>query len=374
MHRQILPFLFIKKPTLLESTDGEVSIVWSTYIGSNLQYLQREFQWYPAPLLRSIASTLLIVHISSQGMRNTGDILRWMCLGIVLIPRRLWHIRVNRTIGDDNDLDGISNCTTIFGSLHLQIQGDNTTEPTLQLSELLTTVTGGLLCSGMAVNYSPNAIEALGLNRIASDQSDSSNQNTGLVISDYQNLTTLKFPSLTYIGSNFVIARNPNTSAIEGFQSLITVAGNLDITGTFDSFALPNIAFVGGNFNVQSSSKIFQCPDINRTVVHGTKFVCAGNVTNPQPLVADNSTTNTTIPTITSSSAPSSTRGGTAASSSHSGSSGSASRMRTSHNLQQIEYWHEYTTQFRVAFVEMVNSSEIKLYKIEKWYININFE
>ena len=134
-----------------------------------------------------------------------------MCLGIVLIPRRLWHIRVNRTIGDDNDLDGISNCTTIFGSLHLQIQGDNTTEPTLQLSELLTTVTGGLLCSGMAVNYSPNAIEALGLNRIASDQSGSSIQSTGLVISDYQNLTTLNSPVSLTLGR---ILLSPETQTV----------------------------------------------------------------------------------------------------------------------------------------------------------------
>ena len=134
-----------------------------------------------------------------------------MCLGIVLIPRRRWHIRVNRTIGDDNDLDGISNCTTIFGSLHLQIQADNTTEPTLQLSELLTTVTGGLLCSGMAVNYSPNAIEALGLNRIASDQSGSSIQSTGLVISDYQNLTTLNSPVSLTLGR---ILLSPETQTV----------------------------------------------------------------------------------------------------------------------------------------------------------------
>lgn len=128
---------------------------------------------------------------------------------------------------------------------------------------------------------------------------DSSVRGVGLVISDYQNLTKMNFPNLTSIGSNFIIARNSNASTIDGFQSLQSVAGNLDITGDFDTLAFPNLVHVAGDFNVQSSSKNFQCPPINRVeVVHGSKFMCAGNVGNPEPLPDDNSTThvNASIP------------------------------------------------------------------------------
>jgi hypothetical protein len=155
------------------------------------------------------------------------------------------------------------------------------------------------------VNYSPTVIDAAGLQTIASDQSDNSISGAGLVITDYQILRTLNFPNLTSIGSNFIIARNPNASIIDGFLSLTSVAGNLDITGNFDTLALSNLGHVGGDFNVQSSSKEFKCPQINRTAIQGSIFVCAGNVPNPKPLLADNSTSNGNA-TVTSSTSASS--------------------------------------------------------------------
>jgi hypothetical protein len=42
---------------------------------------------------------------------------------------------------------------------------------------------------------------------------------------------------------------------------------------------------------VESSSKEFKCPQINHAI-QGSSFVCTGNVSNPEPLVVDNSTTN----------------------------------------------------------------------------------
>jgi hypothetical protein len=150
------------------------------------------------------------------------------------------------------------------------------------------------------LDYSPTVIDAQGLQQIASDQTDNSFSGAGLIITDYQILTTINFPNLTYIGSNFVIARNPNASAIDGFLALQNVAGNLDITGNFDTLSLSNLGHVGGDFNVQSSSKEFKCPQINRTSIQGSTFVCAGSVADPQPLGVDNSTANGNA-TVTSS-------------------------------------------------------------------------
>ena len=221
-------------------------------------------------------------------------------------------------IANANDLVSISNCSTIFGSLYINAQGDI---DTLTLPPSLHTVTGGLFCSGASLTYLTDTIVAISLSRIGSDQSDNSINGVGLVISDYSHLTTLNFPNLTFIGSDFVLARNPVLQNIDGFGAVKTVNGNLDMTGDFDTLSLPNLTFVEGNFNVESSSKTFQCPAIDRTVVHGANFVCVGNVANPQPLVIDNSTTNSTLPLSSVSSALGSASASASASTSQGGSS-----------------------------------------------------
>ena len=192
-----------------------------------------------------------------------------------------------------NDLDSISNCSTISGSLYINAQGDI---DTLTLPPSLHTVTGGLFCSGASLTYLTDTIVALGLGTIASDKSDNSLKDVGLVISDYLHLTTLNFPNLTTIGSNFVLARNPLLQTINGFEDIQRINGNIDMTGNFDNVSLPNLKSVEGNFNVESSSPTFVCPDINKTAIHGTIFICTGDVANPQPLSVDNSTTNATVP------------------------------------------------------------------------------
>ena len=109
-------------------------------------------------------------------------------------------------ITNEDDLASINGCTTIFGSLYIQAQGD---VDVLRLPPSLVIVTGGLFCTGTGLNYSTTTIEADGLSGIGSDENDTSIQEIGLVISDYTQLTTLNFPRLTGIGSNFVLARNP---------------------------------------------------------------------------------------------------------------------------------------------------------------------
>jgi len=146
----------------------------------------------------------------------------------------------------------------------------------------------------------------------------------------------LNFPNLTTIGSNFVLARNSVLQNIDGFQAVENVNGNLDMTGDFDTLSLPHLRFVEGDFNVESSSKTFQCPAINKTVIHGANYVCAGSVANPQPLDVDNSTTNSTLPlssvssVLGSATASATASASASASTSHSGSSSSLARSSRS--------------------------------------------
>jgi hypothetical protein len=125
------------------------------------------------------------------------------------------------------------------------------------------------------------------------DKADTSTTGVGVVISDYDALTTVSFPNLTTVGSNLVLIGNPLVTNVNGFNSLVAVSGNVDITGNFHTLEFPNLAVVNGSFNVQSSAENFTCPDFSNVSVKGS-FACAGNVANPQPLIGDNSTTNPT--------------------------------------------------------------------------------
>jgi hypothetical protein len=226
------------------------------------------------------------------------------------------------SVTSSDDLDSIGNCSTISGSLFLAGWEDL---DTITLPPSLQAVTGGLFCSGASLNYTPDTIEATGLISVASNRSDPSIGGIGLVISDYQNLTTLNFPSLTSVGSNFVLARNELLDIIEGFSNLGRVGGNLDITGNFSSLEFPSLTSVGGNLNVESSNSSFECPSISRSIVNGT-FVCKGDVTSPQPLVADNATTDITSHVTSSTTIIISTATGSAPSPSASQSAASSSR------------------------------------------------
>jgi len=135
-----------------------------------------------------------------------------------------------------------------------------------------------------------NSITAQGLNAVASQPQASTLPTSGFVISDYVNLTRLSFPNLTTVGSNVILLRNPLLKIIDGFGSLTTVHGNLDITGNFDSLELARLAAVNGSINIQTTSTSFVCPDFSNVSVIGN-INCKGKVANPQPLSNDNSPT-----------------------------------------------------------------------------------
>ena len=110
-------------------------------------------------------------------------------------------------------------------------------------------------------------------------------------LSNNPSLSVLSFPKLATINGDFDIQNNSELLDIRGFPLVSTVGWDLDWTGCFDNGSLPSLSFVGGRVNIQSSSRVFQCPIPQlRTngMVKGEGFVCSGRIPNPQGLVAQN--------------------------------------------------------------------------------------
>jgi hypothetical protein len=198
------------------------------------------------------------------------------------------------SILNQNNLQPLQNCTVVSGNVFVRARGPPNDLEDFVIPENWTLILGSVFCSGAGVNWTLTSITANNLNSVATG--DPSSTSLGFVISDYSGLTTLSFPNLTTVGSNVVLARNPSLQNINGFQSLSTVHGNLDLTGNFNSIDLKNLNAVNGNINIQTTSKTFTCPSFSNVTVLGS-INCAGNVAEPQPLSIDNSTT--TPPNIT---------------------------------------------------------------------------
>jgi hypothetical protein len=123
-----------------------------------------------------------------------------------------------------------------------------------------------------------------------------------LIISNFTLLNTLSFPKLKIISGSLIINGNTQLQNITAFPMLSTILGSIDWTGSFDYATLPQLKFVGGGVNVQSSSNKFICPfsDIRTNgVVHGKGFVCSGGISNPLMNVnGTNVTADSSNPTI----------------------------------------------------------------------------
>jgi hypothetical protein len=160
----------------------------------------------------------------------------------------------------------------------------------ITMPPVLGAITGGLYCSGGGNDNTTDSIYAQALGAVASDPTDASTGHVGFVIVDYPTLSTLSFPDLRTVGSEFIIARNPRLASI-GFGNLRSVTGNVDITGDFEDLQLPALAVVNGDVNLQTSSASFVCPLFANVSITGV-YVCSVGVNDPQPLGADNSSTN----------------------------------------------------------------------------------
>lgn len=126
----------------------------------------------------------------------------------------------------------------------------------------------------------------------------------GIVFADNSKLTNITMPLLTTInGTNgtYQIANNTNLQAIDGFEQLSDVKGDLDFSGNFSTVNLPKLSNVLGAMNVQTSANL-DCSKINN---FGSNQVVKGSVF-CQAAVSDPGAAGTT-PTGSSSAAASST-------------------------------------------------------------------
>jgi hypothetical protein len=195
------------------------------------------------------------------------------------------------TVSDLDDVESFDACSTFYGSLYL-LTGTDTEYDNITMPESLVAITGALYCGGRGNDTTTDSINARHLVTTGTDVTDPTIGRVGFVIVDYPTLSSLSFPDLAAVGPDFIIARNPKLTTIE-FPTLKSVSGNLDITGNFEVLELPSLSLVNGSVNLQTTFPTFNCPLFGNVVILGA-YTCSVGVNNPQPLLADDSSTNPT--------------------------------------------------------------------------------
>ena len=144
----------------------------------------------------------------------------------------------------------------------------------------LTTIVGYLFIYSHAVQ----SIQGGGLTEIKIPPSRNDGVLDGfLAIEDQTSLSNISFPKLNIAGG-FSVLNVTGLKAIDGFPALSKVYGDVDLRGPFTKVALPNLTYVGGDFEVLSSDNSFRCPfpefQNNGVVQAGNSFIC-GPANNP---------------------------------------------------------------------------------------------
>jgi hypothetical protein len=106
-------------------------------------------------------------------------------------------------------------------------------------------------------------------------------------------LTTISFPNLTILGSQFGLSNCSSLEVINGFPRLSRIGGTLNLLGNFSSISFPSLEYVGGNVMIVSSDPAFNCPlqglessgGIQGQVVCGTSGNTSATFTAPLPNV-----------------------------------------------------------------------------------------
>ncbi|KAG2172763.1 hypothetical protein INT43_000110 [Umbelopsis isabellina] len=107
-------------------------------------------------------------------------------------------------------------------------------------------------------------------------------------VSDNSKLIKLSIPELAFVGGAFTIAGNSALTQMDSFSKLAEVDGTVDITGPFDDLKMPLLTDVRGGMNLQTSSKMYSCDQMNKvrsTVVKGNAYLCKSAVSNPTSVV-----------------------------------------------------------------------------------------
>src|SRR5271170_2827242 len=168
------------------------------------------------------------------------------------------------TLITQSDIDSIADCTTIFGTVQIILQGTHP-GPGIGASPTIFTLPSNLqfiesqfyiLTAG---NYSTTSIVAPNLKTIGYSNSTSQQDYYDV---DHQLLIaggsyTTSFPALTSIQGVFSYA-NYNLPALNGFPVLNTVGGIL-FNGSYSSVDLPALV-TADSISITSSNPSFQCP------------------------------------------------------------------------------------------------------------------
>lgn len=98
---------------------------------------------------------------------------------------------------------------------------------------------------------------------------------------DSSQLSNVSFPSLTAVGGGIQLANNTKLMSVDGFNSLKSIAGDINFYGTFNSVSFSSLTDVKGAANVYTSSQntsicsTFQTAK-NNQVIKG-KLTCQTN-------------------------------------------------------------------------------------------------
>lgn len=160
---------------------------------------------------------------------------------------------------------------------------------TLELSKLETTrdltlrnvaniVLSSLNKASGDISFISNSFDTLELQEVA-DISGT------LTLTDNLQLSNVSMPKLSHLGGALSLGGNTKLMLVNAFPSLQQVDGTVDITGGFDEIQLPSLSDVRGGMNVQTSSSVFSCDQVNKLkngIIKGNSFTCKSAVAKPK--------------------------------------------------------------------------------------------
>lgn len=210
---------------------------------------------------------------------------------------------------EQSDIDAIAHCTYIYGSLSIELYGkdypgNNSVPPVVfNLPAGLTHVGAfSLITYGHAATTTLNAP---GLVSIGTYENSTGGLTINGDLSEQADsiLTSISFPNLQTLGSDFEYWVSPNTSLVTGFPYLEIIAGSLYIYGNITSVDLPSLTSVY-DIVIVSNSTEFECPENLVQIYDGEanseSIICHGKGgANP---VIESPTTSPSTPTATAAS------------------------------------------------------------------------
>ncbi|CCE65704.1 hypothetical protein TPHA_0M01290 [Tetrapisispora phaffii CBS 4417] len=145
-----------------------------------------------------------------------------------------------------------------------------------------------------------------------------------LSFEENNDLTSLDCKNLTTVGGALVIGNNTDLTNIDGFANVTTIAGALEVIGSFHNLDLSSLKSVKGGADIETTATNFTCSAIDKLhsngVIEGDSYQCSVPVSSSSSSSSSSST----------SASSSSTHSSTMKTSTTSGAS-SSSRSLTSH-------------------------------------------